>query len=247
VAAADATTQHCPVCWAQVRPGAQRCPACGSDLTGAQATADAARARVAPVAAAAEAAEGTANRRWGPLIVGLVGLAAALTVVTLLIVPKLLPPPAEYGAGTGNVGPRVHVTAANAVAALLAFVPAGDHESVGVALDYATLDRVTNRTGRTYTVRPGPSGSQIVTVRAPVDVAFLRKVNAIQLRLSPNLSNLKTGRLAITAADDNTYGLVIDPKTQIGTFVFRVAADDGTIWPDNLNALQVVSQSQAVG
>jgi hypothetical protein len=176
-----------------------------------------------------------------------VGVAALLTALAIKVVSGLLPPPAEYGAATSNVGSRIAVTPHTAVRAVLAFMPAGDVESVGTALAYATQDVGTLPKDAVIGTRPGPDGSQIVSVALRVNVPFLLRVRAIETSLSPNLSNLKEGRLYVSAADDNVYGIVMNPTTHVARFTFRVSASDGTIWADNLNALQVVSQTQALG
>lgn len=246
MATSSRSGRACPVCWAEVRPSAHVCPSCQSPLDGrkARARATAPRAHVLP-AAGAEAAP-----RWrpGPWVTVAVAVAALLTAGTIKVVSGLLPPPAEYGAATGNVGPRTAVTPATAARALLAFYPAGDVESIGVAIAYATQDTGTlPAAGTRIRVRPGPGHSQFVTVSLPVNVAFLQKVHAIETRFSPNLSNLQTGRLYVNAADDNAYGIVMNPRTHIAVFAFRLSGNDENVWADNLNALQTISQTQSLG
>jgi hypothetical protein len=236
---------RCPVCWSSVRPTARRCPSCQADLASG-------RGRVPappPTSRVVPHARGERGRaRMGRWIAAAVVGVAALTGATLKVVRALLPPAAEYGAATGNVGPRIAVTRATAVRALLAFQPTGDVESVGTALAYATRDRPNLAgSGTAFAVRPGPGGSMVVTARLPVDVAFLRRVHAVRTRFGPNLSDLAAGRLYVNAADDNAYGIVMDPHTHVAVFSFRLSADDGSIWALNLNALQVVSQTQSLG
>lgn len=175
------------------------------------------------------------------------GFAAFASAATLKLVAARLPPPAEFGAATGNVARRIPVRPASAVRALMAFVPAGDVEPIGPSLGFATTDHATLGPGARTTVTPGPHGSEIVTVQAPVDLAFLEKVHAIQTQFGPNLSNVAQGRLYVSAADTNAYGIVMNPSTHVAVFRFRLSASDSTIWPLNLNALQVVSQTQSLG
>jgi hypothetical protein len=75
----------------------------------------------------------------------------------------------------------------------------------------------------------------------------LQKVHAIQTKFGTNLSNLAKGSLYINAADDNAYGVVMNPRTHIATFSFRLSRSDDSIWTLNLNAMQVVSQTQSLG
>jgi hypothetical protein len=236
----------CPTCWAPLRRGARVCPSCRAEVTLTVASAVAETS--APGPGAAPATQGRPQRRVGPWLAAAVAATALLTAGTIKVVSGLLPPPGESGAPTGNVGPRLPVMAATAVRALYAFQPAGDVESVGVAIAYATRDRGALPSALVRTsVRPGPQGSQLVTVAVPVDVAFLLKVRAIQTGFSPNLSNLHAGRLYVNAADDNAYGIVMNPRTHVAVFAFRLSADDGSIWARNLNALQVISQTQSLG
>jgi hypothetical protein len=237
----------CPVCWTAVRPGARVCPSCRSPLGQAAAAAPeaASRGRVVPQA---RGEDKPARWRPGPWVTVAVAVVALLTALTIKVVSGLLPPPAEYGAATGNVGPRTAVTPATAAKALLAFQPAGDVEDLGIAMAYATRDTGTLPSRITQiSVRPGPGQSQLVTVSVPVNVAFLRKVHAIETRYTLNVSNLKTGQLFVNAADDNAYGIVMNPKTHIAVFAFRLSANDGSVWGTNLNAVQVISQTQSLG
>lgn len=238
----------CPVCWASIRPDVRVCPSCRTDLTdpppASAAPASPAHSRLVPQS---RADAGRRRRRLGPWVTVAVAVAALLTAGTIKVVSGLLPPPAESGAATANIGVPMRVTPSSAVNALLAFEPAGDVESVGAAIAYATRDTATLPATTTTRVRPGPGASQLVTVAVPVDVAFLRKVHAIETRLSPNLSNLRAGRLYVNAADDNAYGIVMNPRTRVAVFAFRLSADDRSIWADNLNALQVISQTQSLG
>jgi len=247
-----ATTQGgmCPVCWARVRRGAHTCASCQADLDVLAVVPPAATGASAAAERPAPGAGGDLRPRWrfGPWVTVVVGLTALLTAAAIKVVSGLLPPPAEYGAATGNVGRLVAVTPQTARRALMNFYPAGDVETVGVAIAYATRDKGTLPGALTRVqVRPGPQGSQYVTVSVPVNIPFLLKVRAIETRLTPNVSNVQKGRLYVQSADDNAYGIVMNPKTDVAVFAFRVSADDRNIWPVNLNALQVISQTQQLG
>lgn len=251
----------CPTCWAPLPRHAKQCPVCHRPVGIAAVGPSPAQATVGPDGGGMGTATlQPAIRLWPPTRAGLfvasaVAVGVVLAITLLLTIGTHLGPPAEAGTFASNTGIVYPIRRSpdRAVHALDTFVPAGDAEDVQRAILNSTGN--VGNVGQAAQYPPGThihttiggSGDATVVVYIPVAVARLVRKGWAVTGAEPEASILAKGQVTVDAPDDNEYIVRYTPRTRIAEFAFRLSAGDTTISPDNLNAMQVTSQTRSLG
>ncbi|MBX5466781.1 MAG: hypothetical protein K6U14_04705 [Firmicutes bacterium] len=189
--------------------------------------------------------------RASRLVLGLVlamALVGGISLGSLWWMSKHVAPASQVPATAAyNSAPRRPVTAATAAAALLAFRPASDTDTVQAAILTATGQHLgpDGRFPGRIQVAAGPDGRFTVTVTVPVNVAYLRRIGAITTGRLPGASDLATGRLEVSGTE-HVFAVDMNPKTHLAVFRFELSRDDAFLWPRNWNAVGVISQNDSL-
>lgn len=165
------------------------------------------------------------------VLAGVVGTLAVLhdaqTTGPVISVPAAQAP---------SAGPR---TLAQAMAAVLAFVPSGSTISLRSAIAAATG----NSAGRVGSVRAGRFGKGWwVTVTSPVRLSSLERSGSIFSSAGQGSSDVAKGLIDVTAGTVE-YVVRFDPKTDNAVYRFRLSSRATTLSALNWNANSVVSQT----
>lgn len=234
----------CPTCWSPLAPRAKRCPVChrvvGIALLGAKASAARPVVRLWP------------PTRAGLFVASAVAVGVVLAIGLLLTIGTHLGPPSEAGTFAGNTGVLFPIrrSPVRAIHALDTFVPAGDAEEIERAILNATGNITKSAQYPPHThvhARIARSGAATVVVDIPVNLTRLVRKGWAVTGAEPEASILAKGQVTVDAPDDNEYVIRYRPKTRVAEFAFRISADDTSISPDNLNAMQVTSQTRSLG
>ncbi len=258
------TERTCPTCWAALPRTATRCPVCHCATDpqplpprpGRRASlAKGAITKGDPAPGGRE--KESSARIWPPTRQGLfvasvVALGVGATITILLALGPHSGSSAEAGTFAGNTGvlfPIDH-SPSRAIRALDTFVPAGDAEELKHAILNATGNmspQANYPTGTRLSARIQPNGSAEVVVAIPVNVSRLVRKGWAVTGAEPEASILSKGQVTVNAPDANQYIIRYSPKTRVAVFQFHVSAGDTSISPDNLNAMQVTSQTRSLG